>query len=91
MKTGIIKAEIKKAEVKLTLFTAILTFAVMIAIVVFLTLPRYIPFNEGMVSLTEMENGMLLAVFTDKVSGFDIDRFPTEDHTAYIYGGLDIR
>lgn len=71
-----LKATLRKKKIQTILFSVMLTLAVAVVAVAYLTAREYIPYSESTVSFKESENGAVLAMFGDGVSGFDIHCSP---------------
>lgn len=80
-----IKSTLRKRKIQTVIFSMMLTVVIGVITIAFLTAPEYIPFSKESVSINEMDNGSVLAIFEDTVSGYDISRYPTEDNTGYVY------
>ncbi len=80
-----LKATLRKKKLQTIIFSVMLTMVIASITIAFFTAPKYIPYSEGTVSLIEKDNGSVLALFSDKVSGYDISSYPNDDNTGYIY------
>lgn len=80
-----LKAVLRRKKILTILFSVMLTLAAAIVAVAYLTAPEYIPYSESAVSLKEGENGAVLAIFGDEVSGYDIYRHPAHYGSGYVY------
>ncbi len=80
-----IKSTLHKKKLQTMIFSIMFTVVICFAFMAFLTAPKYFPYSEGNVSLIEKDNGTILAMFSDKVSGYDISSYPTDDNTGYTY------
>lgn len=80
-----IKASIRKKKLQAVIFTAMLTIAIITAVIGFLTVPRFIPYHEGLISFMEKDNGMIIVVFNDEVTGYDISSYPSETDDGLVY------
>lgn len=72
---------------KIRTILASVTLALVIAIIVFsnLVVPRYYPYSANVVTLTGSEDGLLYVAFNDKVSGYGISSYLSDDKTGYAY------
>lgn len=80
-----IKASIRKKKLQAVIFTAMLTIAIITAVIGFLTVPRFIPYQEGLISFMEKDNGMIIVVFNDEVTGYNISSYPSETDDGLVY------
>jgi hypothetical protein len=80
-----IKSTLRKKKIKTAIISIMLSIIVGIILIAFLTAPEYIPYSEKSVSISEVGDGTVLAIFTDQVSGFDMSIHPTDDNTGYVY------
>jgi hypothetical protein len=80
-----LKATLRKKKILTIIFTAMLTMAVAAVVIAFLTAPKYILYSENTVSFIENDNGTVLAIFSDEVSGYDISRYPADGNSGYVY------
>jgi hypothetical protein len=80
-----IKSTLRKQKIQTALFSMMLSVVIGVIAIAFLTAPEYIPFSEESVSINEIGNGLVIAKFEDIVSGYDINSYPTDDNTGYVY------
>lgn len=80
-----LKATLRKKKIQTIVLSVMMTVVLAVTVITFLTTPAYIPYREGLVSITEDDNGMVLAIFSEEVSGYDIERSQTNDNTGYSY------
>lgn len=80
-----IKSILHREKLQAIIFSIMFTVLVCFVTIAYLTAPEYIPYSEGTVSLIERDNGLVLAVFGDQVSGYDISIYPADDSTGYVY------
>lgn len=80
-----IKSTLRKKKIQTSIFSMMLSVVISVIAIAFLTAPEYIPFSEESVSINEIGNGSVLAIFKDTVSGYDVSKYPTEDNTGYVY------
>lgn len=80
-----IKSTLRKKKIKTAIMSIMLSIIIGVILIAFLTAPEYIPYSEKSVAISEIEDGTVLAIFTDQVSGFNINSYPTDDNTGYIY------
>lgn len=84
-----LKAILHKKKIQTIIFTAMLTMAVAAVLIAFLTAPKFIPYSEDTISFIENDNGTVLAIFSEEVSGYDIHNHPADhiadDNSGYVY------
>lgn len=80
-----LKSDIRKKKFQSIVFTIMLTAVILIALVGFLTTPEYIPYHEGLVSVMENDDGTAIALFSDEVTGYDIDVNASDKSDGYVY------
>ncbi len=80
-----LKAKLFREKFKAIIFSIILTIIVAILAINYLTEPSYIPYSNDIVSINIKDNGTIFADFGDKVSGYDINKYSSEDGSGYIY------
>lgn len=80
-----VKTKLFKEKFKAIIFSIMLTIIVSLLAINYLTQPIYIPYSTDIVSIKEKDNGIIYADFEDKVCGYDINRYPSEDGSGYIY------
>lgn len=80
-----IKSTLRKKKMLTAIFSMMFSMIVLVITMAYLTAPEYIPFSEGSVTINEIGNGAVLVEFEDTVSGYDINRYPTDDNTGYVY------
>lgn len=85
-----IKKRLRQQKLKSVFLAVTLVMAVLIAVFAYLTMPQYVPYSEDLLTITETEDGMVLASFNeDKVTGFSVsDLSLSEDGekmVLYIY------
>ncbi len=62
-----------------------LSAIIFVITIAFLTAPEYISHSQESVTIKEIGNGAVIAVFDDTVSGYDISSYPADDNTGYVY------
>lgn len=80
-----IKSTLRKKRMQTAIFSVMFSIMIFVITIAFLTAPEYIPYRERSITINEIGNGTVLAKFADTVHGYDIDRYPTEDNTGYVY------
>lgn len=80
-----IKSTLRKKKIQTAIFSMMFSIMIFVITIAFLTAPEYISFSERSVTINEIGNGSLLAQFEDTVYGYDINRYPTDDNTGYVY------
>ena len=80
-----IKSALRKKKIKTAIISIMLSTIIGVTLFAFLTSPEYIPYSEKSVAISEIGEGTVLAIFTDQVSGFNINSYPTDDDSGFIY------
>ncbi|MBS4537390.1 zf-HC2 domain-containing protein [Clostridium sp. D2Q-11] len=80
-----IKSTLRKKKIQTAIFSMMFSIMIFVITIAFLTAPEYIPYSERSVTINEIGNGSVLAQFEDTVYGYDINRYPTDDNTGYVY------
>ncbi len=80
-----IRSTVRKKRIQTAILTMMFTIMMIVITIAFLTAPEYIPYSESSVTISEIGNGAVLALFDKNVSGYDINRYPTDDNTGYEY------
>ena len=85
-----IKKRLRQLKLKSVFMAVTLVMAVLFSAFAYLTMPQYVPYSEDLLTITETEDGMVLASFNkDKVTGFSVsDLTLSEDGeklVLYIY------
>lgn len=80
-----VKSKLFRDKFKAIIFSIMITIIVSIMAINYLTEPTYIPYSNDIVSINEKENGEIFANFGDTVSGYNIDKYLSEDGISYIY------
>ena len=80
-----IKSTMRKKKLQTAVFSMMLSLVIGVIAMAFLTAPEYLPHGEASVTINEIGNGSVLALFADTVSGYDINRYATDDNTGYVY------
>lgn len=80
-----IKSTLRKKKIQTAIFSMMFSIMLFVITIAFLTAPEYIPYSERSVTINDVGNGSMLAKFEDTVYGYDINRYPTDDNTGYVY------
>ncbi len=80
-----IKSTLRKKKIQTSLLSMMFSIMVLIITIAFLTAPEYIPYSEESVTINDIGNGSILAIFDDTVYGYDISSYPTDNNTGYVY------
>ncbi|SNS88489.1 Putative zinc-finger [Anaerovirgula multivorans] len=80
-----IKSTLRKKKILTIIFSMMLSVMILVITIAFLTAPEYIPYSEESVTINEIGNGSVIAIFEDTVSGYDISSYPADDNTGYVY------
>lgn len=80
-----IKSTLLKKKIQAVIVSLIVLIVLVIFSISFLNAPKYMSYDENIVSLNETDNGMLVARFDEKIDGYEMNRYPTEDNSGYVY------
>jgi len=80
-----IKSSLQRKKIQTVMLSVMLSLIIGVILIAFLTAPEYIPYSEESVTINEIGNGSLIALFDDTVSGYDINVYPTENSIGYEY------
>ncbi|SET15550.1 Putative zinc-finger [Natronincola peptidivorans] len=80
-----IKSTLRKKKIQTAIFSMMFSIMIFVITIAFLTAPEYIPYSERSVTINEIGNGSVLAQFEYTVYGYDINRYPTDENTGYVY------
>ncbi|SCY77264.1 zf-HC2 domain-containing protein [Alkaliphilus peptidifermentans] len=80
-----IKSKLHKKKIQTVIFSMMLSVMILVITIAFLTAPDYIPYSEDSVTINEIGNGSVIAIFEDTVSGYDISSYNEDDNTGYVY------
>lgn len=80
-----VERKLAKKRNNTIILTTVLVLIVGIISISYLTLPEYLSFSEGIVNLKEQENGSIVITFSDRVAGYDIDKYKETSGDAYVY------
>lgn len=80
-----IKATMRKKKLQAVIFTTMLTIAIIAVVIGFLAAPEYIHYHGGLISFIEKDNGMVIVMFSDEVTGYSISSYPSETGEGYVY------
>lgn len=80
-----IQTTLRKKKWQTIVFSILITLLIGILTVSFMTAPKYLPYSEEAVSISEATNGLVLATFGDEVAGYDIESYPNENGAGSIY------
>ncbi len=80
-----IKSTLRKKKTQTVILSIMFTIILFVITVAFLTAPEYIPYSERSVTIDELGNGSVMAIFEDTVYGYDIERYLSDDKEGYVY------
>lgn len=82
MKMKAVLRKKKNIAVGLTLVITLLFSAILFA---FLTAPSYLPYSEDTIQVSEQADGAVVVAFSEQVSGYDLNRYPSEGASGMSY------
>jgi hypothetical protein len=80
-----IKSKLRKKKIQTAILSMMFSIILFVITIAFLTAPEYIPYSEKSVTINEIGNRSVLAQFEDTVYDYDINRYPADDNTGYVY------
>lgn len=79
------KKKLNTTKVYTAILSVLVTLVIAITTVAYLTAPQYLPYSKEIVTVSEQDDGTVYLTFSEKVAGYDIERYLTEDRTGYEY------
>lgn len=80
-----LKTMLFKKKIRTIVVSVILALLIATIVISNLVAPRYYPFSDNVVTLTESDNGLVYVTFDDKVSGYGVSSYLSDDKTGYAY------
>ena len=80
-----LKKRLQRKKTLTVLVTLMLTMVVLITAIAYLTAPDYLPFSDEIVSVREMDDGTVMVIFDESVTGYDISFVTNENGTDRAY------
>lgn len=80
-----LKALLLKKKIQVIAISAFVSLVTAVIIGANLVSPRYFSYSDNIISLKESKDGMVYAVFDDKVSGYGISSSLSDDKAGYAY------
>jgi len=80
-----IKSTLRKKKIQTVILSMMLSVMILVITIAFLTAPEHIPYSRESVTINEIDNESVIAIFEDTVSGYDISSYPADDSTGYVY------
>ncbi|MCF6464885.1 zf-HC2 domain-containing protein [Clostridium sp. Cult2] len=74
-----------RERIQIIALTIVLVLVIVITSMAYLTSPKYLPYSNDIISLTEYEDGKVIIEFDDEVTGYDINRHVAENKEGYVY------
>lgn len=71
-------------RIEVIVLTAALILALAITGVAYLTAPEYLPYSDELLSFHECEDGTTFITFGEKVAGYDLSSYSTQDGSGYV-------
>lgn len=71
-------------RIEVIFLTAALILAFAITGVAYLTAPEYLPYSDELLSFHECEDGTTFITFSEKVAGYDLSSYSTQDGSGYV-------
>lgn len=80
-----IRNKLFREKLKVIIFSITVTIFFIMLGINYLTKPNYIPYSKDIISINTNDNGIIFVDFEDKVSGYDINKYKSEDGEGYSY------
>lgn len=80
-----IQKTLRKKKRHAIILTTLITLLIGALTVVFMTAPKYVPYSENVVTVSETDNGFTLVDFNEEVAGYDLQSYPDEDGAGAVY------
>ncbi|MRX72779.1 zf-HC2 domain-containing protein [Bacillus lacus] len=80
-----IQNTLRRNKLQAIIFSVMATLVFAVLTMAYLTTPAYISYNENSVTIIEKDDGTVLLNFGEEVSGFDVNQYPAEDNSGYVY------
>jgi len=80
-----IKSTVQRKKLQAVIFSVMVTIVISAIVIGFLTSREYIPYHDDLISFIEDNNGMVIAIFNEKVAGYDISVYPSEIDEGFVY------
>lgn len=80
-----IKSTLRRKKIQTVILSIMFSIIVFIITIALLTAPEYIPYSGQSVTINEIGNSSIMAIFNDTVYGYNISMYKTEDNTGYVY------
>lgn len=80
-----IQKTLRKKKRHAIILTTLITLLIGALTVVFMTAPKYVPYSENVVTVSETDNGFTLVDFNEEVAGYDLQSSPDEDGAGSVY------
>ena len=80
-----IRNKLFREKLKVIIFSITVTIFFIMLGINYLTKPNYIPYSKDIISINTNDNGIIFVDFGDKVSGYNINKYQSEDGEGYSY------
>lgn len=80
-----LKSTLRKKKHQTVILSMMIVLAFGVLVLAFLTTPEYIPYNKEIVTINEIGNGSVLIQFGEEVSGYELNRYPSEGNGEVVY------
>lgn len=80
-----LKSSLRKRKVLTIILTFVCTLLISVIGFAFLTVPKYIPYSEETINVRELADGSVIVEFGEEVSGYNVNRYPSEFHNGEVY------
>ncbi|WP_230975011.1 hypothetical protein [Aminipila luticellarii] len=80
-----LRTALQKKKILTILLSIALTLAVTVIAIGYLSTPDYLPYSKDVITITKQVDGRVFAQFGNGVSGYSLEKYPTEDNLGFIY------
>lgn len=80
-----IKSTLQKKKMQTVLLSVLFSIILFLIGMQFLTAPEYLSFSDKSVSVRELDSDLMILQFDNRVYGYDIDKYLSDDNASYVY------
>lgn len=80
-----IKKVLRKRKAFIAMMTFMITLLLSTVFFSFLTSPKYIPYSEDLLQISDLSDGSVIVNFNETVTGYDVNAYSTESNTGTAY------
>lgn len=80
-----LKEKLLVKRIQTIFFTAVLVFAILTSVFAIMTSPRFFPYSEDLIQITENQAGTVMVTFADKITGYSCLKSRDKDTGTELY------